>query len=270
MDNYFVISTSKIPEVINGIWTSDNVNTIYIPPIRLSGKYTWEVGLERLDTWNSVHNVKAAYNNNIIRYSPNGGTTWKTITIPDGNYEIADLDIVLHNRMYDDGDCDKSNPLEPVFYINFIPLIAEGRLRIEISNNYQLDLTQGELHTILGFDAVIIGSTSTGPNGVDITRGIDSWSVHCSIIGGSYDNSNRADIIYGFVPTTGRGMAVNEYPARVSYYPLNRTYANGHDIILNEIRMSLTDQLDRPILLNGSDITYRLHIRPTKARHVNG
>jgi hypothetical protein len=90
-----------------------------------------------------VHNIKAVYKNNQLRYSPNG----------------------------------------------------EGKLRIEITNNYKLDLSIGDLHSLLGFNTVILTTTTTGPNIVDITRGVDSWSVHCSLAGGSYDNDIASDIL---------------------------------------------------------------------------
>ena len=83
------IDTSKIPNVQSGTWTSDNVTIECSPPIQLPGQYQWEVGLIRTDTWNSIHNIKAVYNNNQLRYY--NGTTWRSLTLPDGNYEIADI-----------------------------------------------------------------------------------------------------------------------------------------------------------------------------------
>ena len=121
----------------------------------------------------------------------------------------------------------------------------------------------------MGFDAIILTATSKGTNAVDITRGVDSWSVHCSLAGGSYDNDIGSDILYGFVPLSGRGMAVSERPFQVFFFPLNATYVKGRDAIINSIQMRLTDQLNRPILLNGDDITYRLIIRPALAAEKN-
>lgn len=216
----FNISTSKIPNVTSGTWTSDNVTVNFNPPLQLPGQYTWEVGISRIDTWNSVDNIKAVYNNNQLRYSPNSGTTWKSLTLPDGNYEIHDINSALQNFMKDNGDFDNTNPAEPLFYIDLVPIIAEGKLRIEITNNYQLDLSIGDLHSLLGFNTVILTTTTTGPNIVDITRGVDSWSVHCSLAGGSYDNDIASDILYGFVPLVERGFAISENPTNVFFFPL--------------------------------------------------
>jgi hypothetical protein len=171
--------------------------------------------------------------------------------------------------MYDNNDFDNTNPAEPRFYINFVEIIAEGKLRIEITNNYQLDLSIGDLHTLLGFNATILTATSKGTNVVDISRGVDSWSVHCSLAGGSFDNDIDSDILYGFVPLSGRGMAVSERPFQVFFFPLNATYVKGQDAIINSIQMRLTDQLNRPILLNGEDITCRLVVRPALAAEKN-
>jgi len=96
--------------VTNGIWTSDNVTINFYPPLTLPSNYSYDVGLARVDTWNSIHNIKAVYNNNTLRYSPDTGTTWKTLVLPDGNYEIEDIDTALKNFMYDNGDFNNTNP----------------------------------------------------------------------------------------------------------------------------------------------------------------
>lgn len=264
------IATSKIPNVTNGIWTSDNVTINFYPPLTLPSNYSYDVGLARVDTWNSIHNIKAVYNNNTLRYSPDTGTTWKTLVLPDGNYEIEDIDTALKNFMYDNGDFNNTNPASPVFYINFERIIAEGKLRIQLSSTYQIDLSIGDIHTLLGFNAVILTATAKGPNVVDITRGVDSWSIHCSLCGGSYDNDVASDVIYGFVPMSTRGYAISEIPPPQTYFfPISDSYMGSNGLTINSITMALTDQLNRPILLNGENITYRVIIRPSPAANVN-
>ena len=260
-------NTSKIPQVVSGERTSDDVTFKFDPPLRLPGKYTWEVGLSRIDTWNSIHNVKAGYKNNSIRYY--NGTVWYQLVIPDGNYEIDDFNAMIHNAMFTNGDFNNADPANPTYYINLVPNYSTGRLVIQVTNGYQLDLSIGELHTIFGFDPIVVVSTMTGAHPVDITRGVDSWMVHCSITGGSYDNGIASDILYGFVPEVERGMAIAEKPFQVFFFPLKSTFVPGYEVMIENVRMYLTDQLGRPILLNGDDIVYRVILRPAPSVKEN-
>ena len=131
--------------------------------------------------------------------------------------------------MQDNGDYNNTYPANPVYYINLVPVIADGLLRIEITNNYQLDLSIGNLYQILGTNQAILTTTTTGPNPVDITRGVDSWSVHCSLTGGSYDNGIASDTLYGFkVPMP----AVSQ---RCLFYPTARSFLGPFPIFIEPI-----------------------------------
>ena len=57
---------------------SDFTTSLY-PPLQFESK-KWAVGLLNIDTAYSFANITRK--NNIFTYSINGGTTWKTITLP--------------------------------------------------------------------------------------------------------------------------------------------------------------------------------------------
>ena len=39
----------------------------------------------------SCYNVSANYNNNTLEYSHDSGTTWKTVTSPNGNFSFGNV-----------------------------------------------------------------------------------------------------------------------------------------------------------------------------------
>ena len=43
------------------------------------------------------------YDNNTIKYSPNGGTNWETITFVNGMYAYTDRDDYIHEYMKQKG-----------------------------------------------------------------------------------------------------------------------------------------------------------------------
>ena len=47
----------------------------------------------------SWHNINDFYKNNTLKYSPDGGKTWKTITFSKGWYSYLDLNNYIQNAM---------------------------------------------------------------------------------------------------------------------------------------------------------------------------
>ena len=206
------LATSTVSEVQSGTWRSDNVTWQFTPAIQLDPKYNWEICLLRFGSWNTPVNISAEYGNNTLRYY--NGTTWKTVTLIQGGYDVLDINATLQDQMFLNGDYDvtDSAPNDPVFYINFVPNPVTQLLTIEITNNYQLDLSIGNLATMLGFTPQILTTTTTSSSTVDPTRGTDSWDIHCSLVTGSFDGGIDSDILYGFEPTSRKGFIISEVP----------------------------------------------------------
>jgi len=237
---------------------SNNFTVNFLTGIALGNKQ-WEVGLINGNFWYSVYNISSNYNNNIFKYSIDSGVTWKTITIPNGIYGIADLNDYIHQYMVSQGDYNNSNPASPVYYISLVPNFNTLRLIIDITNvTYQVDLTDGDLYELLGFNSAIITTTTEGPNLVDITRGVNIWHIRCNIVDGSYDNSVGSNILYSFLPTTPPGSNIYIEPKQRVYLPL---YTKNQ---IQNINIYMTDQLGRTLDFNNEDITVRLHLRLAK------
>ena len=69
--------------------------TQFNPPLQLKKQKQYEIALLNLETYYSFPNVDLS--NNRFKYSPDSGANWLTITIPEGSYEIRDIDAAVKN-----------------------------------------------------------------------------------------------------------------------------------------------------------------------------
>lgn len=59
------------------------------------------------------------------------------------------------------------------------------------------------------------------PNQADISNGITSWQVRCSLVGTSYQNGAASDVLYNFLPSVAPGGAYAVQPAFPLKHQLN-------------------------------------------------
>jgi hypothetical protein len=69
--------------------------TNYGTPIKLDGKS--ELALVNLETYYSFPNSDLSYN--ILKYSHDSGVTWHTILIPEGIYELDEINQAIEQQM---------------------------------------------------------------------------------------------------------------------------------------------------------------------------
>ncbi len=111
------------------------------------------------------------------------------------------------------------------------------------------------MYKVFGFEPQIVNQPRIESKyKADITRGVDRVLIHCSIVGGTYENSFESDVVYSFVPNVSPGSILDIQPFHPIYLPLKET-------TIRKIRMMITDQNDRPIDLNGQHVDYLLNIR---------
>ena len=211
----------------------------------------YEIALLSASIWYSWYNISdSQYSNARWRYSVDIGVTWIQHTIPDGLYGIDSLNEYFANTISADGN-------DP----NFLKLEANYstfRCIFTLNAGYQLDLqsSQSKLHELLGFNSQIITATRQGENNVNITNNINSLSIHCSVVdsNSSFLNNQPTDAIYSFMPRSGPSTLLDVRPLHLIY--LNITTKN-----LTSIRMSVSNQLNEIINLNGEHTSFVLHIR---------
>lgn len=206
-----------------------------------------EIGLIKCNLWYSFFNVSNDYNNRVIQYTNNTAQT-RTVTFPEGNYTINQLNDYLNASMINFGDT-ASIIIEP----NYSTL----KVKITILNGYSLDLTTSNFNLLLGWNSGIYNFNGSldGQNPANINRDINSLLIHCDILGSSFKNGVLSDILFSFVPNVPPGSNIEIEPQHLIYLPL---------IIpdyIRKIRMYITDQLGRRVNLNQQPVTYLLHLR---------
>ena len=115
-----------------------------------------ELAVDRLSMTYSWHNVSTTYKN-VVRYSPDNGSSWETITFEDGMYSYEDINDYVHQYM-----TDKGHKTGDAYPINISFILSTYRVLIEISANYQFEMTK-EFGILLGFDQGVITMTTYGP-----------------------------------------------------------------------------------------------------------
>ena len=85
------------------------------------------------------------------------------------------------------------------------------------------------------------------PNQADISNGITSWQVRCSLVGSSYQNGAASNVLFNFVPAVAPGGAFSVQPA----FPLKQQL-NAKNI--TSVSFNITDQNGQTLnLQEGTD-----------------
>lgn len=234
-------------------------NVQYQPPIKLSDSLDqeqWELALIKANLWYSWYNISASKGNNTFRY--NNGVSWSgTITIPDGQYTIGQINSYLHDVMKANGDYTVVSGVD-TFDIEIEPNYSTLRVKLTFTNSYQLDLSLSDLYLLLGGESTTYSTDGDLPNVANINDGINNLAIHCNIISGlrTYENAKRSDVIYTFVPDSVPGTNIDVNPVNKIYLPIN--VRNNQ---IENVNMRITDNSGNPIDFNGEPVSYLLHAR---------
>jgi hypothetical protein len=246
----------------NNITTTDTeeLTVSFNKPIDL-GEGAWECALIKANLWYAWHNISSTTNsnlhfpNNTFRYY--NGAIWQTVTVPNGQYAVSDLNDYLHYEMRANGDYTLSGTT----YIYDIEILADqptGKVEFVFTGGYQLDLTTSDIWYILGGTSSIYTTSGDLENEANMINDINSVIIHNSIIQGqsSYLNSFASDIQYSFVPSSAPG-------SNIEIQPINRVYSTitVADNLINSIKLTITDNLNRSIDLQNQPVTYYLELR---------
>jgi len=228
---------------------------------RLEGK--WEVALVGGQMVNSVPNISAALGNNTLRYSTDGGSSYTTITLPNGTYQTSAIEEEVQKVLYANGDYT-INPDTglPVYKIDFAASIHLLRITVSLAADTRLDLTTGGLHDVLGFNAVELdggasGATFTAPNIAKFTdRSLNYFITSDLILEGVYVNEQIHQGVLKTVNggTPGYGISFKEPSGVYDYFPVSKD-------TLSEIRITVLDNLGSVADLRGEETAFELHFR---------
>jgi|JI10StandDraft_1071094.scaffolds.fasta_scaffold89124_3 hypothetical protein len=227
-------------------------------PLELS-RQNYEVCLYRVDTWFTVQNIVGK----LIDFDD--GTTFYSVSIPDGTYTIEDINDIIAKTQRDNGLAEIDSLTGEVRYgITVLPNYNTNKVTITIDNTilsgaktftFSIGVGDAYLSDFLGFVPGNYSVTTEGTLVPQVSGGIDQWQIHCDLVRNSYDNSVVSDILYTFAPRVPPTSKIEDIPVHLNYLQVNKPQVYS-------IRLRLTDQIGRLIDLNGEHIDYCLRIQP--------
>ena len=230
-----------------------NFNTRFNPKLELDEKKKYEIALVNLETYYSFPNIDET--NNVFVYSPDNGNSWEKIKIPEGSYEIDDINNAIQHEMEKRTHYDEINE---DYYINIAPNTNTLKSVLILEKGYQVDFNhQNSLAKVLGFTGTkYTEGFHESENVVDILR-INSILVNIDIISGSYVNGTTKSTIYSFFPDVSPGYKIIESPVNLVYLPITMD-------TIDSLNVMITDQDYHLLNLRNEKLTIRFHIREAR------
>ena len=231
------------------------------PVLKLQNDMKHEITLDKVTMTNSWHNISEQYQNNQIKYSPDGGTSWQTVTFIDGMYTYSDLNDYLHQYMKKKGHLTTDDIVKTgdKYHINLTFVLSTYKILIQIDNNYQLDLRNSKFGELIGFTEKIVNKTEFGTILPNITNSIDMIYINTDAITNSIligVNTNTLAVI----PTDN---LTRSFP--FTFEPRRLLFNEVSQLNISQMRFYITDSLGRPIGLNKIDWFMTLILRSKPA-----
>ena len=238
------------------IIVSDNkssFNTRFNPKLELDRDKVYEIAPVNLETYYSFPNIDET--NNVFVYSPDNGNSWVKIKIPEGSYEIDDINNTIQHEMEKRGH---HNPINVDYYINISANSNTLKSVLILGEDYQVDFNhQNSLAKVLGFtNAKYTKGFHESENVVNILS-INSILVNTDIILGSFVNGTTKNNIYSFFPKVSPAYKIIESPVNLVYLLLTLD-------TIDRLEVSITDQDDHLLNLRNEKLTIRFHIREAR------
>lgn len=165
------------------------------------------------------------------------------IQIPTGTYELEELISYL---------IAKTKKIGISLQLSF----NESTLTCKVKCPVKLLLDWSDsIHRLLGFsDIQLAPNTEHVSDQVIKISTLNTISIECDIVSGSYTNGIRGHSLYEFAPAVKAGYKIIEIPKHIIYLPVNRR-------VIPSIQVRIVDQDGRPIDFRGEKITCRIHIK---------
>ena len=186
------------------------------PSLELDRDKEYEIALVTLETYYSFPNIDET--NNVFVYSPDNGNSWVKIKIPEGSYEIDDINNTIKHEMEKRGHYDRVNE---DYYINISANSNTLKSVLILEKDYQVDFNdQNSLSKAFGFTgAKYTERFHESENAVNILS-INSILVNIDIIAGSYVDGTTKNTIYSFFPKVSPGYKIIETPVNLVFLPI--------------------------------------------------
>ena len=227
-------------------------NIRFANPLKLNPNRKYECALQYFSTSNYLINITE--NNNNFYYSADGGSTWITITLEEGAYELVHIQNEIKRQMVNNKHADSKG--EPYINIGILFQTFKSFINIRASNpSYKVDFTKPKtFRKLLGFKKILDSGYHISDSNVQITS-VSSILIHCDIISGSYHNGKESNVIFSIpafiVPS---GYKMNVIPPNMFYLQINRS-------VINSISFRITDEEENILNFKGEELSLAIHIR---------
>jgi hypothetical protein len=238
-----------------------SLNVNINPPVTLNGNY--EIALTNLLFSNTVVNISAALGNNVIRYSPNSGTTWYTITFIDESCDATSLENQIAVVLINNGNTTTVNG-EIVYPINFVADVNQDRITIGLSAGYYLDLTNVGFAKLIGFTPQTLQAVTTtvftATNAAQFTYASDYYYIFTNLISnGVISTSGQSQ---GLIKTVqggamGYNITLSNLYSSYQYFPLTVNQLNQFNITIYDTNGNIAN-------LRGERTFFDFEIRKVK------
>lgn len=226
MDDSFTLSLSG---------TSSILEAQYFPPIELSPRKNYVLGLVELLTFNSIPNIDIGNNKFYVGA--------EEIVLPTGSYEIEDIENYLREVLASKG-------------INISIRPNNNTLRSVIKCDRAINFQPSDsIGPLLGFAPRVLEANSSHDSDqpVGILK-INALRVECNITSGAYINGQPVHTIHEFFPAVPPGYKIIEVPSQVIYLPIVVK-------CIEHLQLRIVDQDGNLVNFRGEVISIRLHLK---------
>ena len=283
MGKTIILNTANIVE------NSNNTKLVYNFP---SGGYTFKndmIALQSVYQYFSIFNITSDYGNNSFSYTWFDGVEY-SITIPDGYYEISDLNSYFQSIMIANTHYMTNSAGQSIYFLEFV--VNTARYAVQI-NSYPLDtdiqssngyilpsgaswsvpttstLSQFNINTtgfgeVLGYEIGSYPSNQTGSTTASFLSSVapqitpySSILVSCNLV------NNRAVIPSNILSSyTPLGTSIG---GLFKFEPNYLQFADVEDGQYTQFVLEFRDQLSRPIIIRDPNMLMTLY---TETKHT--
>ena len=161
------------------------------------------ISLANLTIYYMCENIKSSYNNNKFEIS---GPTWsETFDLPDGSYEISDIQDYFFKMIQKHESAIKTNEESPIL---IYPNEVKNRIVFKIKMGNKLELLTKETQKLLG-DGAIIDKDKNSKNFLQLDQ-VEYVLLHCNLVSNQY--LQKSKLLYEFVPDKRFGQLTSVKP----------------------------------------------------------
>ena len=158
------------------------------------------IAVANLSIYYTSENIKSSYNNNKFKIS--GPTSSETFDLPDGSYEISDIQDYFLKMIQKHESTIKNNEESPIL---IYPNEVKNRIIFKIKTGYKLELSTKETQKLLG-DEHVIDKNKDSQNVPQLDL-VEYVLLHCNLVQNDYLQNSK--LLYEFVPDKKFGQLIS-------------------------------------------------------------